>query len=329
MALDGLIGASAPPKVHHPGYRPDVDGQPYDMLATDIQAHSLSAHPVYELIYWDGRLSVDATGEIFPALRKVRACEGQQGCRVVQTPEVDEYGTVRTVERLDYSGLLTHMQADPRRGGKGWIRVDHLIGPMPSGDAGWADRAIYRAHCARVLDPEVLADILAEGARIEEGGLPSERPVNLQDLAGAYKPGTWQQKTYAAVLQGHPQRARECRKIFAEAQQILEQRRSGGKVERIDERDAEIAALRAEIAAMQEAKAGAAGATTSSADPEWHDIARRVRYEKSLDDAGRAALLKSQPVTALRELARGIGVDPAGLAKDALVGAILIEIQKH
>lgn len=329
MALDGLIGADAPPKVHHPGYRPEVDGQPYDMLATDIQAHSLSAHPVYEIIYWDGKLSVDAAGQIFARLRKVRACEGQQGCRVVQTPEVDEYGTVRTVERLDYSGLLTQMQADPRRGGKGWIRVDHLIGPMPGGESGWADQAIYRAHCAKVLEPEVLADILAEGAKIEESGLPSDRPANLQDLAGAYKPGTWQQQTYAAVLQGHPQRARECRKLFAEAQQLLEQRRSGGKVERIDERDAEIASLREQLAAMQEAKAGTGSATTVHVDPEWHAIARRVRYDKSLDDAGRTALLKSQPVTSLRELARSISIDPAGLAKDALVGAILIEIQKH
>lgn len=112
--------------------------------------------PVYAAAYWTGRFRFGDRGESCPDIREVFI--GRHSPAVNVLKRVDpKTGAVR--REMDLEPFFD------QQFGRGWIRVDHLIGLKPA-TRTWDD---YRKYADQVLQPEVLKQLLTDGWELNQG----------------------------------------------------------------------------------------------------------------------------------------------------------------
>lgn len=116
-----------------------------------VQVYSTEKAPTYEMTYWNGRLTNDTQGNVYPSLSRAYATIGSEG--VVWSSIVDDNGD----RELDLTQFLLIRQAE------GKIRVDSIIGLMPE-DAEHSHDA-YVGFCDKLCDLESLKKLKGMGCK--------------------------------------------------------------------------------------------------------------------------------------------------------------------
>ncbi len=130
----------------------ESDGSKGKDIRGQIQVYSTEDAPTYEFTYWNGRLTNDTQGNVYPNLVRSYATIGSEGVKWDSATDANEK------KQLEISDFLKVRQSE------GKIRVDSFIGLLPE-DAGLSHEA-YVEFANTLCDIDILRKLKQHGCKV-------------------------------------------------------------------------------------------------------------------------------------------------------------------